>query len=108
MVICSLLQFPVTSSLLAPDVLLNTLFSNIFSLRFSLNTGKDQVSLPYKTKDKILILSILVFIFLDTKMEDKILCAEWQQALPHFNLLLISSWIEFVFEVVALLGCYAT
>ena len=42
-------------------------------------------------------LYILVFIFLHNKLEDKRLCTEWQQALPDFNLLLISSWKEFWF-----------
>jgi hypothetical protein len=30
-------------------------------------------------------------------MEDKTFCTEWCQAFPNFNLLLISSWIEFLF-----------
>ena len=38
--------FPVTSSLLALNIPLNTLFSNTLSLRYSLNIG-DQVSHPY-------------------------------------------------------------
>ena len=45
---CSFLHFPVTSSLLGPNILLNTLFSNTLSLRSSLNVS-DQVSHPYKT-----------------------------------------------------------
>jgi hypothetical protein len=39
----------VTSSLLGPNTLLNTLVSNTLSLRSSLNVS-DQVSHPYKTK----------------------------------------------------------
>jgi len=31
----------------------------------------DQVSHPYKTRDKIMILGILISIFLDSKHEDK-------------------------------------
>jgi len=31
----------------------------------------DHVSHPYKTKDKITVLYILIFIFLDGKLEDK-------------------------------------
>jgi len=46
--LCNFLHSPVTSSLLAPNILLNTLFSNTFSLRSSLNV-MDQVSHPYKT-----------------------------------------------------------
>ena len=38
-----------------------------------------------------------MFKFLDRKLEDKRFCTEWQQTFPDFNLLLISSWIEFWF-----------
>src|SRR5215475_4421341 len=47
--LCNFLHSPVTSSLLGPNTLLNTLFSNTLSLCFSLNVS-DQVSHPYKTK----------------------------------------------------------
>jgi hypothetical protein len=47
--LCSSLHCPVTSSLLGPNVLLSTLFSNTLSLHFSLNVC-DQVSHPYKKK----------------------------------------------------------
>jgi len=46
--LCSFLHSPFTSSLLGPNILLNTLFSNTLSLRSSLNVS-DQVSHPYKT-----------------------------------------------------------
>jgi len=62
----SLCNFPhsrVTSSHLGPNILLSTLFSNTFSLHSSLNVS-DQVSHPYKTTDKIIVLYILIFIFL--------------------------------------------
>jgi hypothetical protein len=49
------LHSPVTSSLLDPNILLNTLFSNTLSLRSSLNVS-DQVSHPYKTAGKIIFL----------------------------------------------------
>ena len=42
------LDSTVTSSLLGPNILLSTLFSNLLSLRSSLNVN-DQVSHPYKT-----------------------------------------------------------
>jgi hypothetical protein len=42
---------PVTSSLLGPNILLNTLHSNTLNLRSSLNVS-DQVSHPYKTTGK--------------------------------------------------------
>jgi len=46
--LCNFLHSPVTSSLVGPNILLNTLFSNTLSLRSSLNVS-DQVSHPYKT-----------------------------------------------------------
>jgi hypothetical protein len=39
-------------SLLGPNILLNTLFSNTLSLRSSLNVS-DQISHPYKTTGKV-------------------------------------------------------
>ena len=52
----------VTSSLLGPNILLSTLFSNTLSLRSSINIS-DQVSHPYKTTGKIIVLYILIFNF---------------------------------------------
>jgi hypothetical protein len=46
------------------------LSSNILSLRSSLNV-RDHVSHPYKTTDKIVVLYTLIFIFLDSKLENK-------------------------------------
>jgi len=54
-----LLYSPVTSSLLGPNILLNTIFSNILSFLSSLNVS-DQVSHPYRTTGKI-----IVFIFIN-------------------------------------------
>ena len=68
--------FPVTSSLLGPNILLNTLFSNTLSLRSSLNMS-DQVPHPYKTTGKIIVPYILHFIFLNSNLEDKRFCTEW-------------------------------
>ena len=44
--LCSLLHSPVTSSLLGPNILLNTMFSNTLSFLSSRNVS-DQVSHPY-------------------------------------------------------------
>ena len=57
----------------------------------------DQVSHPYKTTGEIIVLFTLIFIFLDSKWKDKKFCTEYQQAFTDFNLLLISSCMEFWF-----------
>ena len=53
--LCILLHSPVTSSLLGPNILLNTIFSNTLSFLSSVNVS-DQVSYPYKTTGKIIVL----------------------------------------------------
>jgi len=68
--LCNVLHSPLTSSLLGPNTLLNTLFSNTLSLRYSINVN-NQISHPYKTTDNIIVLYILIFKFLDIKLEDK-------------------------------------
>jgi TctA family transporter len=64
------MQPPVTSSLFGPNILLNTLFSNTWSICSSLNV-RDQVSHPYRTTCKIIVLFILIFMFLESRREDK-------------------------------------
>jgi hypothetical protein len=53
------------SSLLGPNILLSTLFSNTLSLRLSLSVN-DHVSHSYSTTGKIIVLYILIFVFLDS------------------------------------------
>ena len=55
--LCSLLHSSVTSSLLGPNILLNTIFSNTLSFLSSLNAS-DQASHTYKTTGKIIVLYI--------------------------------------------------
>ena len=61
--LCSFLHSPVTSSLLGPNILFRTLFSNTLSLRSSLNVN-NKVSHPYNTIDKTIDLCILIFIYI--------------------------------------------
>ena len=74
--LCNLLHSPVTSSLLHPNILLYTMFSNTLSFPSSRNVN-DQVSHPYKTTSEIIVLYILIFKFLDSNLEDKSFCTEW-------------------------------
>jgi len=74
--LCSLLQSPVTSSLLVPYILLYTLFSNTLSFLSSRNVS-DQVSHLYRTTRKIIFLYILIFKCLDSNLEDKRFRTEW-------------------------------
>ena len=90
----SLCHFPVISSLLDPNIFLSTLLSNTLDLHPSLSL-RDEVPHSYKTKSKITVPYILNFIFLDSKLEDRRFCTKWQQSFPDFNLLLISSWMQF-------------
>jgi hypothetical protein len=70
-----LLHSPVASSLLGPTSLLSTLFSNTLSRCSSLSV-RDQVSHPYKPTCKTAVLYTLIFVFLDSNLEDKRFCTE--------------------------------
>ena len=68
--LCSFLHSPVHSTFLGPNILLSNLFPNTLSLRSSLNVC-DHVSYPYKTTGNIIVLHILIFTFLDSRLEDR-------------------------------------
>jgi uncharacterized integral membrane protein len=53
------------SSLWSPNIFLSTLFSDTLGLHSSLIVS-NQVSHPYKTTGKIIVLCILIFIFSDS------------------------------------------
>ena len=74
--LCNLLHSPVTSSLLGPNNLPNTMFSDTLGFLSSRNVN-DQVSHSYKITGKIKFLYILIFKFLDSNLEDKRFCY-WQ------------------------------
>ena len=63
--LCNLLHSRVTSSLLGPNILLNTMFSNTLSFLSSRNVS-DQVSHPYKTTGKIRIIWHLKIMFISS------------------------------------------
>ena len=73
LLICSFLNS--TLSLLDSNIFLNILFSHTSGLRSFLNVS-DQVSHPYKTTGKFIVLYILSFKFLDSELEDRRFCTE--------------------------------
>ena len=92
---CSL-HSPVTSSLLGPNILLSPSFWNTLSMCSSFN-ARDQLSHPYKTIDKITVISILICVILDCKLEDNRFFTEWQKAFTDCSVLWFFSWIGFWF-----------
>jgi hypothetical protein len=76
LLIVKLPPFSCYLSYFGPNVLLRTLSSNTLSLCSFLNL-RDQVSHPYKTAGRIMVLYILAFTFLDRRRDDKRLWTEW-------------------------------
>jgi hypothetical protein len=72
-------NLPPLISLLGPNILLSTLFSNTLSLCSSLNV-RDQVSHPYRTTGKIIVLYILIFMFLTANEKTKMFWTEWNRS----------------------------
>jgi hypothetical protein len=69
---CEAPQYAVFSNLLS----LHLSLVQIFSLCSSLNV-REQVSHPYRTTGKIIVLHILIFMFLDIRREDKMFWTKW-------------------------------
>jgi hypothetical protein len=65
--LCSFLYSPVALFLFGPNILLSTPFLNTLSLCFSLNV-RDQVSHPYRTRGKIIVLYLYRLYILWWKM----------------------------------------
>jgi len=59
---CSLFHSSATYSHLRPSIFLSTLFTRTLSLYSSLDE-RDQVPYQYKTKNEIIVLDILIFMF---------------------------------------------
>jgi hypothetical protein len=75
---CSCFQSPLISSLLGRNVLLNTLFSNTPQSMFLPQCQRPCFTpIRVQKKRQIIVLCILIFVFLDSKLEDKIFCTEW-------------------------------
>jgi hypothetical protein len=68
--LCSFLHPPDTSALFGQNILLSILFSNTLSLCSSLNV-RDQVSHPYRTTGKIIVLYIVIVTFSDNRQGRK-------------------------------------
>jgi hypothetical protein len=90
-------RYVVFSTLLSLHLSSVQIFSSTPCSSFNI---RDQVSHPYRATGKIIVLFILIFKFLDSWREDRRFWTEWQQALPEFNLLLISYWIKFWLGIV--------
>jgi len=70
--LCCLSHCPLTLSLIGPNIFLSTLFPNTLSLRYLFTVG-DQVSHPYKTKGKIIVLYLDLHSFGQQTGRQKIL-----------------------------------
>jgi hypothetical protein len=74
--LCNFLYSPVTSSYFGLNILLSTLLSNTLSLCSFLN-ARDQISHPYISTGKIIVLYIPIVTFSDNRCKDRRFCTEW-------------------------------
>jgi len=69
-------HYPVSSSLIGTNIPLSTLCSNTFKILSSLNVSV-RASHLYTRTGKIIVLCFLIFIFLNSKLQDKRFCTKW-------------------------------
>jgi hypothetical protein len=74
--LCSVLQPPATSSLLGPNILLSTLFLNIFNLSYSLSV-RDQMCNDFTEMNCILLITVAVLQKIPCVLTHYLLCTEW-------------------------------
>ena len=82
--LCNLLHSPITSSLLGPNILLNTMFSNTLSFLSSLNVS-DQASHPYKTTIILALKNLMT-------VEDEV--CNWSVIKQNMTLLKVSDQLQ--------------
>jgi hypothetical protein len=99
----SFVQRPATFFVLGPYVLLSTLFSDTGSRCFSL-MWNTRFHSHTKQRVKLLFYIFYSFKFLEMRRKDNRFWTKWYSA-PEFNLLLISSWMQF--EVVPMYLTFA-
>jgi hypothetical protein len=93
--LCNFLYSPVTSSLLGQNTLLNTLFSNTLSLRSSLNVS-DQVSHPYRTTGKIIVLYVFIRILTLLLIQSGLNDFQRYRSLGHYSAVRLSNYRVFI------------
>jgi hypothetical protein len=89
-------QSAVTYAFLHPNIFLSALFWNTVSRCFSLQV-RDQVPHPYKATGKITVIYVSILIYLYSNGKTKGSGRNGRAALPQFNLLLISTCMQFWF-----------
>lgn len=96
---------PNTRSLLGPSIILRTLFLCTLSLCSS-SSLRDQASHPHKTSE-ITVLYIPIYIFLDTKLEDKKILKQMRSRIPQLQSILniFKNGILIVWVVPKYLNC---
>ena len=96
--LCTLLHFPLTSSLLGPNIPHRPILEKLQATFLPLYDRPTFTPMKSNKQNyNSVYLNLYIFWW---KNERQIFCAECQQTLSDFNLLLISSWMEFWFVIV--------